>query len=160
MRGIERIIIQLGALLLILLGVLLFKWGISGNASLILEKKGFKFQLLNGTPGLFLALFGLVVLVTGINGKLVVENDLNSLNKLQSVLKQDQKPGQNRFKIFYSNDDKSELYNFLLELKSISADGKNMDDLKGILIGFSSRSAKLLKKLNLSSDTSSASGGK
>ena len=58
-RGIERIIIQFGGLLLIFLGVLLFKWGVSGNASLILEKKGFKFQLLNGAPGLFLLCLGL-----------------------------------------------------------------------------------------------------
>ena len=147
-RGIERIIIQFGGLLLIFLGVLLFKWGVSGNASLILEKKGFKFQLLNGAPGLFFALFGLVILFTGISGKLIIENDLNSLVKHQLALNQNQKEGSNIVsKFFYSDDNKSELHNFLLELKSISVKEKKVEDLKRIISAFSQRSSILLEKL-------------
>lgn len=65
-RGLERIIIQLGGITLVILGFLLYKWGVTGKASLSVERSGVRFQLLNGAPGLFFALFGAAILCLGI----------------------------------------------------------------------------------------------
>jgi hypothetical protein len=63
-RGGERLISLAGALLLITFGVLLFKWGISGTASLIAKHDKLQFQLLNASPGLFCFLFGTFLIAT------------------------------------------------------------------------------------------------
>jgi len=65
MRGLERLIIQAGAIVLVVVGALLFKWGISGAASLSAEGRGIRFSLLNAAPGLFFALFGMAVMGVG-----------------------------------------------------------------------------------------------
>ena len=147
-RGIERIIIQCGGLLLVVLGILLFKWGITEKSSLTIKRKGFKFQLLNATPGVLLALFGTVVFIIGINGRLVIQGDLNSLKDFQSTSRQHQKkdkgPG---ISIFYSNEQRDLLQNFRLYLKDIPLVGRSADELKEEIFNIRGHYDKLLENL-------------
>ena len=61
-RGLERLIISVGGLF-----ALLFRWGVSGAASLKAQHDKTKLQLLNAAPGAFFALFGCAVLIWGLN---------------------------------------------------------------------------------------------
>jgi hypothetical protein len=63
LRGAERILIVLAGILCIYLGYLLFVKGVSGKASLRAEFDKTKLQLANAMPGVFFALFGVVLLV-------------------------------------------------------------------------------------------------
>lgn len=92
-RGIERLIILLGAISTIILGALVFRWGVSGKASLIAEAKEFKFQLVNASPGILLALFGTVVLgyalyknVSATSEASTIENDIKPKNITNSYI--------------------------------------------------------------------------
>jgi hypothetical protein len=62
-RGIERMLVVLGGIASILVGAVLYKWGVAGEASLKLERDQVKFQLINASPGIFFALFGAAILV-------------------------------------------------------------------------------------------------
>lgn len=163
-RGIERIVIQCGALLLIILGMFLFKWGISDKSNLILKRKGFKFQLLNGTPGLFLALFGTVILLMGIHGKLGIEGDLSSLQKFQSTkqVEESSKEPNRRVSLLYIDAERNPLRNFRNELKKISTslDNKSNNELKSIIQRIVKRYEEVLKTLERSSKDSSDVGVK
>ncbi len=62
-RGIERSLVVIGGIACIVVGAILYKWGVAGDASLKLEQDKLKFQLLNASPGLFFGLFGVAVLL-------------------------------------------------------------------------------------------------
>lgn len=65
-RGIERLLIVSGAIACVVLGTLLFRWGIRGTTSFGAEGAGNKIQLSNAAPGTILALFGMIVMVVSI----------------------------------------------------------------------------------------------
>jgi len=69
-RGLERVAIVLGGITAIVLGALLFRWGVSGAASLKVQHDQLKVQLLNAAPGVFFAFFGAGVLLWGLNNPL------------------------------------------------------------------------------------------
>lgn len=66
LRGMERIVIATGGIVALLLGALLFRWGVSGSASLKARREETELQLINASPGIFFALFGAVILVWGL----------------------------------------------------------------------------------------------
>ena len=61
-RGIERTAIVFGGIVSIVLGTLLFKWGIRGKQSASGGLGDFKFHIGNAAPGTMLALFGMAIL--------------------------------------------------------------------------------------------------
>jgi|GEM_PF-1643585 len=65
-RSVELVIGMLLGGLLCWLGYKLFEIGVSGKASLIAERGKLKFQLVNASPGLFFALFGSFLILSGI----------------------------------------------------------------------------------------------
>ncbi len=65
-RGIERLLIVAGAIACVVLGTLLFRWGVRGASSVGAEGAGHKLQLTNAAPGTVLALFGMIVMLTGL----------------------------------------------------------------------------------------------
>jgi hypothetical protein len=83
-RGIERLLIQAGAITSIVLGVFLYKWGIQGSTELDGESVGFKFKLKNAAPGSVLALFGMAIMIAGISTQASVS---------QPVIDQSLQPG-------------------------------------------------------------------
>ena len=69
-RGIERILIELGAITTIVLGTLLYRWGVqgppkAGGGDVEASGAGFAFKLTNAAPGSVLAAFGMIVLSVG-----------------------------------------------------------------------------------------------
>ena len=77
MITIKHIIIPIIAGISLFLGYKLFIKGVSGSASLKLEQVRSKIQLLNAAPGLFFALFGMVILVASINASLEYSSKSN-----------------------------------------------------------------------------------
>ena len=69
-RGLERVVIAAGGITAIVLGALLFRWGVSGTASLKVQRDQLKVQLLNAAPGVFFSLFGAGVLVWSLSNPL------------------------------------------------------------------------------------------
>jgi hypothetical protein len=65
-RGAERLLIEVGGLTTIVLGTLLYRWGIRSPQQLEASGSGFSFALKNAAPGSVLALFGMTVLVVGL----------------------------------------------------------------------------------------------
>jgi hypothetical protein len=66
-RGVERIIINLGAILMTYLGYKLFIFGIEkGYAELTAETKFYKIVFSGTGPGLFFMAFGAIVLITAL----------------------------------------------------------------------------------------------
>ena len=65
-RGAERLLIEVGALTTIILGTLLYRWGVRSPQQLEASGSGFSFALRNAAPGSVLALFGMTVLVVGL----------------------------------------------------------------------------------------------
>lgn len=65
-RGVERLLVVMGAIACIVLGTLLFRWGVRGTSSVGAEAAGQKIQLTNAAPGTILALFGMVVMLTAL----------------------------------------------------------------------------------------------
>jgi hypothetical protein len=72
-RGVERLIILAGAIVCILCGMLLYKWGTSGVSQLVAESAKFRLRLTNAAPGLLMGLFGVAVLVFALLNSLSVE---------------------------------------------------------------------------------------
>jgi len=66
MRFAEKLVALIGGIICIYLGYLLFVKGVSGDASLKVEYDKSKIQLLNAAPGIFFALFGMVILSMGV----------------------------------------------------------------------------------------------
>lgn len=65
-RSVELVTGMLLGGLLCWLGYKLFEIGVSGKASLIAERGKLKFQLINASPGIFFALFGSLLIFSGI----------------------------------------------------------------------------------------------
>lgn len=65
-RGFERLLIELGAIGCVVLGTLLFRWGVRGTSTVGAEGAGHKLQLTNAAPGTILALFGMIVMLTAL----------------------------------------------------------------------------------------------
>jgi hypothetical protein len=65
-RGAERLLIEVGGLTTIVLGTLLYRWGIRSPQQLEASGSSFSFALKNAAPGSVLALFGMTVLVVGL----------------------------------------------------------------------------------------------
>jgi hypothetical protein len=63
MRGLERLLVVAGGITAIVVGALLYRWGVGGQASLSVEHDRLKMQLLNASPGLFFGLFGSAILI-------------------------------------------------------------------------------------------------
>jgi hypothetical protein len=63
MRGLERLLVVAGGIAAIVIGALLYRWGVGGQASLSVEHDRLKMQLLNASPGLFFGLFGSAILI-------------------------------------------------------------------------------------------------
>jgi hypothetical protein len=61
-RGLERILASVAGIVALVLAALLYRWGVSGEASLSLEQDKTKLQLANASPGILFALFGAVLL--------------------------------------------------------------------------------------------------
>jgi hypothetical protein len=61
-RGFERLMIEAGAICCVVLGGLLFRWGIQGSSNIGGEGPGFKLRLDSVAPGSVLALFGMSVM--------------------------------------------------------------------------------------------------
>ncbi len=62
LRFVEKLLALAGGILCVYLGYRLFIKGVSGEASLKVEHDKSKLQLLNSAPGIFFALFGMVLL--------------------------------------------------------------------------------------------------
>jgi hypothetical protein len=62
LRLSERLLVDLGGIIAIVLGTLLFRWGVAGNASLVVNAQRTKLRLVNAAPGTLLALFGCALL--------------------------------------------------------------------------------------------------
>lgn len=69
-RGLERLFVVLGAFGAIYLGAMLFKWGVSGQASIRVRHDESRLQLENAAPGIFFCLFGAAVLCFALFNKL------------------------------------------------------------------------------------------
>jgi hypothetical protein len=65
-RALERILIEVGAIVCVVLGALLYRTSMGGTSQVNAEGKGFKISLTNATPGSVLALFGMTVMVFGL----------------------------------------------------------------------------------------------
>lgn len=65
-RGIERLVIEVGAVTAIIMGTLLYRWGVQGQQQIEASGSGFAFALKNAAPGSILATFGMTVLVVGL----------------------------------------------------------------------------------------------
>ena len=61
-RGLERLLATGGGIVALILGALLFRWGVSGEASLVAQHDQTKLQLTNASPGILVALFGALLL--------------------------------------------------------------------------------------------------
>jgi len=70
LRGIERIVIEIGGITSIVMGTLLYKWGVKGREEVDAEGLGFAFKLRNAAPGTVLAFFGMSILVVGLRSPL------------------------------------------------------------------------------------------
>jgi hypothetical protein len=86
-RGIERLVIELGAITTIVMGTLLYRWGIQGAQEVEASASGFSFKLKNAAPGSVLALFGMVVLVVGLRSPLELSRTSQSTTQVQQGAK-------------------------------------------------------------------------
>jgi hypothetical protein len=84
-RGCERLLTLAGAFLLIVFGIFLFKWGVSGAASLVAKSGTMSVQLLNASPGIVCFLFGTVLLIFNLSGKLTVTTEGPQPNVVTNV---------------------------------------------------------------------------
>lgn len=85
-RGMERLLIQVGGLMSIGLGVLLFRWGVQGATDVEGKGLGFDLKVKNAAPGTMLALFGMVILVAGIGQPATVDQQLiDGWNKVRQA---------------------------------------------------------------------------
>jgi len=76
LRGIERVIINLGAILMTYLGYKLFIFGIEkGYAKLTAETKFYKIVFSGTGPGLFFMAFGAIVLIAALFTRTTVSED-------------------------------------------------------------------------------------
>lgn len=57
-RGVERILIELGAIACVVMGTLLFRMRITSKADIEADVAGAKFKITETAPGLVMALFG------------------------------------------------------------------------------------------------------
>jgi hypothetical protein len=131
-RGIERLIISSAGLSIIIVGLFLFKWGLSGAASIVVQAKSIKFQLLNASPGVIVVLFGTFLLYNGYSTRLEVKFPANEA----------QAPGE----ILFSRPEmKDEIKDFLKDCHTVSLkDSTSFSELKTLInIG-----GNIYKKLN------------
>ena len=89
-RGIERIMTSMGGWAIIIMGILVFKWGLSGEANLFIETKRFTFRLLNAGPGVLVTLFGAFLLISNQFNKLEIKDNGSVLykKKIESNIEQ------------------------------------------------------------------------
>jgi len=71
-RGVERMIIELGGIAAMVMGTLLYRWGIKGPQDVEASGAGFTFKLGNAAPGSVLALFGMWILLNGLSHPLQI----------------------------------------------------------------------------------------
>lgn len=80
-RGLERLMVVAGGIVSIVCGMFLFKWGVGGEAKLLVRHKETQAQWVNATPGGIVILFGIAVLVVNtvwglkIDGKTMDEGE-------------------------------------------------------------------------------------
>ena len=90
-RGLERLIIVIGAIVFAYLGYRLFLAGIDkGPGKLEAQTRFYKFVFSGVGPGLFFMAFGAVVLVTALftGGATSLQSDSNSINDTGAVKSQ------------------------------------------------------------------------
>jgi hypothetical protein len=77
-RGVERLLIEIGGVTTIVMGTLLYRWGVRRPQQLEAAGSGFSFALKNAAPGSVLALFGMSVLLVGLSRPLDVRTSESS----------------------------------------------------------------------------------
>lgn len=107
-RVVERIIIELGAIAAMVMGVLLYRWGIKGRSDLSAEGEGFTFKMTNAAPGALLAFFGMAILIVGLRSPVHVtepssdaagrsnEGSKRSPTQAEPAAQPQQKPSEDR----------------------------------------------------------------
>jgi len=110
-RGIERILSTLSGLVAIVLGGLLYKWGIFDKTEVNLQggKLAPSVVLKNASPGVIFCLFGMVLLAYGIGTQAVIDEDVKHVGQ---TLNEVSKP-TGHVVITYSQQDKENLESFL-----------------------------------------------
>jgi hypothetical protein len=78
-RGIERILIQFGAIGCIVAGVMLYRWGIAGTTDATGGNGVFKFEVKNAAPGSVLAMFGMIIMAVALGSPLSYGKPLPAL---------------------------------------------------------------------------------
>jgi|GEM_PF-7040715 len=82
-RGIERIIVAIGSVVMIVLGGLLYKWGILDKTDMKVAggKLGFGIALRNASPGVLFCLFGFLAFYWSLSRQVIVEQEAKDLGK-------------------------------------------------------------------------------
>jgi hypothetical protein len=65
-RGVERLLIEAGAIVCVVLGTWLYRAGVAGATQVAAEGLGFKFKMANAAPGTVLAFFGMAIMIVGL----------------------------------------------------------------------------------------------
>lgn len=119
LRGIERILVTLGGFTLIIMGLFLFKWGLSGLANLCIETNKFKFRLLNASPGIMVTFFGAALLFSTILNPLKIDYFNNDAASAITP----------KYSFLYSNKEDTsinkEMYEYFKECKILSTKPSN-----------------------------------
>jgi hypothetical protein len=76
MRGIERLVISAGGVAALVMGTLLYRWGVQGRTDVNAEGGGYSFKMVNAAPGGLLGLFGMCILVVSLRSTVSIDSRL------------------------------------------------------------------------------------
>ena len=140
-RGLERLLTVVAGIVALVLAALLYRWGVSGEASLSLQQDKNKLQLANASPGILFALFGAVLLGWGLFRPLIIEReDIKPLADAEQAVAS---PGQ-RLRIEYA--DQSDPLREFLEKARGSNPELDPDQVRRQLEALKSQAGELLRK--------------
>jgi hypothetical protein len=140
-RGLERLMIEAGAICCVVLGGLLFRWGIQGASNIGGEGAGFKLRLDSVAPGTVLGLFGMSVM--GIALFRPLEIDLRTeARPAADVAAPPSDPGPAALKISFAASSQA-CQALMLDISALGVDQRALPQPRAALQRFALRAADL-----------------